>query len=176
MSNKINVFAILKGNFNTLYNADTNKRSIMDIITFYGLPLSVAYLAYSSNYEISKNVISQLVNASALLSGLLLNLLILIFGLKDKLKQPQLGNSEYNQIILKRKIMEELYFNVCAASLTSLFLLCFSIFNTIVSNVFIFELNVNTVFINPVIVFLSLHLLVSFLMITKRTYKLLLNI
>jgi hypothetical protein len=176
MSNKINVFAILKGNFDTLYNVDKKQYSLMDILTFYGLPLSAAYLAFSSNYVISKDVINQLVNASALLSGLLLNLLILIFGLKDKLKQPQLADPEYKQITLKRTIMKELYFNVCSASLTALFLLCFSIVNTVTNNAFILGLNVDTGIINPIIIFLLIHLLMSFLMITKRTYKLLLSI
>jgi len=176
MSNKINVFAILKGNFNTLYNVDKEMYSVMDILTFYVLPLSVAYLAFSSDYVISKDVINQLVNASALLSGLLLNLLILIFGLKDKLKQPKLDDPEYGEITLKRTIMKELYFNVCSASLTALFLLCFSIFNTVTSNTIVLGFNVDTGIINPVIIFLSIHLLMSFLMITKRTYKLLLSI
>jgi len=173
MSNKISIFEIFKGNYKTLYDVNTSKYSYIDIATFYILPLCVALLCGYFKYEFSDKLTGHIINASALLSGLLLNLLILIFGLKDKLPSIKLGDDAYKKNIIKKRIMKELYFNVSSASLTSFFILSFSISNTLLVGS-TFE-NINVVIINPIIAFLGVHLLVSFLMITKRTYRLLLS-
>ena len=172
MSNKISVLEILKGNFSTLYNVEKNRRDYMDIATFYGLPLSVAILSIYNNYALSDKLIGHLITASALLSGLLLNLSVVISSLKNKLPTPELDDKEYRHKILKRTIVKELFFNVSSASLCSFFLLAFCILQNLIGN----SSAINTTFINPIISFLGVHLLMSFLMITKRIYRLLLNL
>jgi len=172
MSNKISVLEILKGNFSTLYNVEKGRRDYMDIATFYGLPLSVAILSIYNNYALSDKLIGHLITASALLSGLLLNLSVVISSLKNKLSVPKIDDEDYAQRTLKRTIVQELFFNVSSASLCSFFLLAFCILQALIGNSSI----INIVVINPIISFLGVHLLMSFLMVTKRIYRLLLNL
>lgn len=174
MSNKINVFEIFKGNYKTLYDVSNNRYSYADITAFYVIPFAVAVLSGYNKYLFSDALIGHLINASALLSGLLLNLMILVFGLKGKISSAKLGESDYQKKMLKVRIMKELYFNVSSASLVAFFLLFFCIINTLLNKSAYADYNL--LVINPVIAFLGIHLLVSFLMITKRTYRLLLSL
>ncbi|MBO9489102.1 hypothetical protein J7384_01880 [Endozoicomonas sp. G2_1] len=167
MSNKISVFEIIKGNFDTLYDVDTGKRSYMDIATFYFLPLSITLYVIHQSYLIPDKLIGDLLTASTLLAGLLLNLLLMVSNTKAKLPVPELGAHDYDLTVLKRTIVQELFFNVSSASLVSFFLLVFCILGRVFSN---------SLTISCVIIFLSIHLFFSFLMITRRTYKLLLNL
>lgn len=174
MSEKIGVFEIIKGNFDTLYDVKTQKLSKMDLTTFYLLPLSLAFLCWFYQYSFSDKLIGHLINSSALLSGLLLNLIILVFGLKDKLPKAKLGDTDYDIVTLKRRVMKELYYNVCSASVTAFALLLSCILNTMLAGSILKGISLNELILNPVISFLCAHLFVSFMMITKRTYKLLL--
>jgi hypothetical protein len=181
MSAKIGVWEIIKGNFNTLYNPETQKTSKFDVLTFYIAPILFAILCFKYNYVLDEKLIGHLINASALLSGLLLNLIILVFGLKDKIRPVEITHNEYQLVTLKRSVMKELYYNVCSASVTAFVLLISCIANSVLDGVIIdvfklFDLNLNLHVVNPVIVFLCIHLFVSFLMIIKRTYRLLLVI
>ncbi|MCF6615531.1 hypothetical protein IHV42_30340, partial [Escherichia coli] len=87
MSSKINICEVLIGHFRTLKNADTNKISLWDIFTFIILPFIISAAFSLLGSGITKDLISLLVNFSAILTALLLSVLVLVYDQESKIRQ-----------------------------------------------------------------------------------------
>ncbi|MDS72059.1 hypothetical protein EDI83_23230, partial [Salmonella enterica] len=87
MSSKINICEVLIGHFRTLKDADTKKISIWDIFTFIILPFIIAASFSIFGTGITKDLISLLVNFSAILTALLLSVLVLVYDQESKIRQ-----------------------------------------------------------------------------------------
>ena len=179
MSSKINILGIIKGHIWTLRDRRTDTASKTDLLLFYMLPLFVAIFAGCQSFLLSKDVVSNIVTTGVLLSGLLLNLIVLVYSLKEKLPKVDVKDPKHIQVQLKHSVLIELYYNIAYSTLVSFFMLIASIAHNLLDKVkFSNSPDVSSEFINslitdPIIIFLSINLIFSFLMIIKRTYQLL---
>lgn len=176
MSSKINVSDILKGHFKTLKNADTNKTSIQDIITFIITPIIISIMFVWLNHPFSNELISLLVNFGSIFTALLLSVLVLVYEQENKLDERNKSNPlpSYDA---KKVLLSELYYNICYSMIISLLLVLICLIETIIRNkCFLFfaaKIDVCLYAISPVIMFLAIHLILTIVMIIKRMHVLL---
>lgn len=188
MSSKINICEVLTGHFRTLRDADTDKASFWDIFTFIIFPAASAVLFTIFGSGITKDLISLLVNFSAILTALLLSVLVLVYDQESKIRQRKDTDTFYNS---KKKLLTELYYNICYSILCGVFLvvLCFivSLFSVDSSGYFHgstyayyiekVEMNIKINILNhilcPIIIFICIHLILNIIMIVKRMHALL---
>lgn len=181
MSSKVNIIGIIKGHMWTFRDRRSDKVSILDLILFFAIPLVVAVISGQYKYLLSKEVVSNLVTAGVLLSGLLLNLIVLVYNLKEKLPKVDSKDPNHVQVQLKHSVLVELYYNISYATIVSFLMLLVAIGHNMLDKIkFDNTQGVQSDFINgvitdPILIFLSLNLVLSFFMIIKRTYKLLIS-
>ncbi|TOR22870.1 hypothetical protein CGG78_23835, partial [Vibrio parahaemolyticus] len=72
MSSKINVCNIIFGHLNTLKDASSSKVSLVDVFTFFIVPLLFGILVFLSGFKLNDSLISLLVNFGAIFTALLL--------------------------------------------------------------------------------------------------------
>lgn len=186
MSSKINVCEIISGHFNTLRNADTKKLSFYDILTFIVIPIFISIGVSYSVVMISKDLVSLLVNFSAILTALLLSVLVLVYDQETKIREKKDTDTFYPT---KKKLLQELYYNICYSIVCGVILVvfCFLVSLYTVSplgvisgntyNLSVFDYNISFNFVSciyfPIIIFLAIHLILNILMIVKRMHSLL---
>ncbi|WP_394571079.1 hypothetical protein [Citrobacter amalonaticus] len=188
MSSKINICEVLIGHFRTLRDADTKKISMWDIFTFIILPFIIAASFSFFGSSITKDLISLLVNFSAILTALLLSVLVLVYDQESKIRQRKDIDTFYES---KKSLLTELYFNICYSILCGVFLvvLCFivSLFSVDSSGYFYgatheyfidkanitLKINMLTHILCPMIIYVCVHLILNIIMIVKRMHALL---
>ena len=177
MSSKISIKEIIKGHLFTLKDADTGNISISDWLTFILLPIIFALLACWKGFMLPKEVVSNIVTVGVLLSALLLNLLVLIYGIKNKIPKVNIKDPLHKEHQSKHTLLDELYYNVSTATLVAFILLILSIAHSLFINkdFFYTTVSINSCLIDPFIIFLGFNLVFTFLMIIKRTYLLLVS-
>jgi hypothetical protein len=84
MSGKINVAGIVAAHLKTMRDHGRNKFSIIDGTVFFVCPAFVACIIFIGCFPLSAGLVGSLINAAAILLGLLLNLLVLMFDQKNK--------------------------------------------------------------------------------------------
>lgn len=188
MSSKIDICEVLIGHFRTLKDADTKKISIWDIFTFIILPFIIAASFSFSGTGITKDLISLLVNFSAILTALLLSVLVLVYDQESKIRQRKDTDTFYES---KKILLTELYYNICYSILCGVLLvvMCFvvSLFSVDSSGYFYaktheyffdminttLKFNVLSYFLCPLIIYVCVHLILNIIMIVKRMHALL---
>ncbi len=180
MSNKINITNIVKGHLSTLNNANTGKVSAIDIFTFYLLPIFLSIVFYIFSLDLTKELVNIIVTAGSIFTGLLLNLLILVYDQKGKLPDVDTKNSKWKEIQLRHRILKETYFNIAYATLVSLLLVLFSVLQIVfkdtlinIQSLNIKDFDLSVALTSPIIIFLGVHLVLTLLMILKRIFTLL---
>jgi hypothetical protein len=78
---KIDLRSVVTGHYKTLVDDRTKKPSRQDFALFLGLPTLAAVLLFAFDIQLSDNAINVLTNAFAIITGLLLNLLVLLHSL-----------------------------------------------------------------------------------------------
>jgi hypothetical protein len=181
MSKKINVISILSGHVKTLRDATTNKMAPIDLMVFFVLPLLASVGFAILNFNLKSDVTSILVNFGAIFTALLLSVLVLVYDQGEKL-QSQIDSGKMDtHIILKKELLNQLYFNICYSIVVSIFLVFTCLAQSILSKESIkfsvstvdFNFSIGTYLLTPVIVFLISNLLLTILMIVKRMHTLL---
>jgi hypothetical protein len=181
MSSKINVNGIITGHFNTLRSSSTKKFNYTDIFTFILLPIIISGLTVLFGFKQSDQMSSLLVNFGAIFTALLLSVLVLVYDQGTKLTEKLENNS--NQPILKAKqsLLDELYYNICYSIVVSVVLvfLCLiekalrgCVLDFTIQNIQI-NLQPDVWFFSPLIVFFTINLMLTILMIVKRMHTLL---
>ncbi|MCP2002929.1 UNVERIFIED_ORG: hypothetical protein J2Y78_001469 [Buttiauxella agrestis ATCC 33320] len=188
MSSKINICDVLVGHFRTLKDADTKKISKWDIFTFIFLPFAIAIVFSLLSGNITKDLVSLLVNFSAILTALLLSVLVLVYDQEAKIRLNKDTDVFYAS---KKSLLTELYYNICYSVLCGVFLvvLCFiaSLFSVgsdgyfigQTHSYFVEKMNVKLSFnffsyiLCPMIIFVCVHLILNIIMIVKRMHALL---
>jgi hypothetical protein len=183
MSSKINIYDILSGHLNTLVDSSTNKVSKWDIFTFFIVPLLIAVAAVAFRFKFTDTFISLLVNFGAIFTALLLSVLVLVYDQSAKLKEKELTSNNLTYTV-KKNLLQHLYYNICYAIIISVSLVvsCFiesisrdkaPLPTTIDQSLFVIDFN--TIFSSPLTVFITIHLLLTILMIVKRMHALLIS-
>ncbi|PBI79764.1 hypothetical protein A9993_08430 [Rahnella victoriana] len=190
MSSKINICEIVTGHFRTLKDADTRKVSKLDMFTFLMLPIGLAILFATLANGMSKDLVSLLVNFSAILTALLLSVLVLVYDQESKINQNKDNDTFYES---KKTLLTELYYNICYSVLCGVFLVALCFFSSmyesgaggyisgydrkinfeIYSHYIDFSFNFYRYILCPFIIFFCVHLMLNIVMIVKRMHSLL---
>lgn len=174
MSQKINLLSILRGHLSTLRTMDAQSLSRVDIFTFFLLPVAVAAFSVFLEYDIPSNIIDVLVTASSIFTGLLLNLLILVYDQKEKTPPVDPDAANFRKIELRRRVLKELYFNISYSTAVSLLLVILCVAHLASDKVNFcfpfstFNVDVNLLITTPLIVFFVSNLMLTIFMVVKR--------
>ncbi|MCI2246600.1 hypothetical protein L3067_18465 [Xanthomonas sp. PPL568] len=84
MSGKINVAGIIVAHLKTMRDHGRDKFSIIDGTVFFVCPGFIASVIFVGCFPLSTSLVGSLINGAAILLGLLLNLLVLMFDQKNK--------------------------------------------------------------------------------------------
>lgn len=186
MSSKINVFNIISGHFSSLLRGQGIIFIFIDFLTFVGVPLSLAVLGVFFKLNINNEVISLAVNFGAIFTALLLSVLVLVYEQESKLRDKILVYKEQNKdsnpnvdysyidpyVGIKLKLMGQLYVNISYCIITSILLVASSAIALISINTAKYSI-LNVFILNPLIIFLLSHILITILMVVKRIHALL---
>lgn len=112
MLDKIDIRDILKDHFGTLVSYSDSKPRPVDYVLFYILPLVSAVVAAVRDFRLTDDAVAVLINALAILAGLLFNLLVLVHGLTS-VKAPT-GATD------KRIMLSGTYANIAYAIVVAL--------------------------------------------------------
>lgn len=184
MSSKINVCEILLGHIKTLQDNSTGKVSKWDYFTFFVVPLILAVFAIVFKFKFSSELTSLLVNFGSIFTALLLSVLVLVYDQSSKLKDREIEVGRSIAIDTKRKLLDQLYYNICYSIITSISLVVVCFIESICRGkvisielplelVNVLCIDVNTYFATPLVSFITLHLVLTIIMIVKRMHALL---
>lgn len=167
MSSKINVTDIILGHIATLADP-SGKRSIMDYVTFFAVPTLFAVLGCMAKYNLKSEVSSMLVNFGAIFTALLLSVLVLVYDQESKLSDVRNIDPLFDA---KKKLLKELYYNICFSIISSIFLVGLCFVHSIMSKT---SGGVYAVYVlTPLIIFVTANLILTIVMIVKRMHAML---
>lgn len=179
MSSKINVCNIVFGHLNTLKDASSSKVSLVDVFTFFVVPLLFGSLVFVSGFKLNDSLISLLVNFGAIFTALLLSVLVLVYDQSSKLSE----RNERNKVpfyTVKKSLLDQLYYNICYSIVLALVLIFMCFLESITRGKLLDlasiggpKLDTNVYVFTPIVVFISVHLILTIVMIVKRMHVLL---
>ncbi len=180
MSSKVNIFGVVRGHVSTLVDTNTLKHSWPDLLTFYFLPIAMSVLGGYFAVDFSKDSTTLLVTAGAIFTGLLLNLLILVYDQKGKLPPVDSDQPNWSDIQSRHTVIKELYYNISYSTLMSVALVVIAIVHLFVIDktvnieyLDIGVIDVSSVSTSPMLIFFGANLVLTIVMIIKRIYTLL---
>ena len=115
-TDKINIFIILKGHFNTLKYVNAKKEEKFykrDLITLYIFPIIVGFnLTFLNKMFLTDDIINIIITAFSIFIGFLINALLLVFSLKEHINDKH--EEKMKLEILKRitKVYNNLMFTI----------------------------------------------------------------
>ncbi|MDU4299948.1 MAG: hypothetical protein E7I45_03100 [Eikenella corrodens] len=170
MSAKIDIRIIISNHLKTL--ADTNGKVVhSDYFIFFGLPSAIAiFFAYKS-YVLNSNVVSTLINFGAIFSALLISVLIMVYDQYQKLCHSRITNEDIasiNDIERRKTIIQQMYHNISYCILLSIILVVCALLYQAVEPSY----SLSRYVLMPLNVFITGNLLLTILMVLKRTYLL----
>lgn len=184
MSSKINIKEIVLGHFGTLSRVD-GSWSWTDFITFCGVPVVFGAGSLVAGFSLNKDIASLLVNFGAIFTALLLSVLVLVYDQESKIddrnqRDIELGRPADQFYNAKKRLLDELYYNISYSILSSLVLIAFC-FAFSISDSFAgpeaASLSVSSALsklvFTPLTVFVTVNLLLTIVMIVKRMHSLL---
>jgi hypothetical protein len=117
--NKIDFRPILRAHFATLSdNRFGRASSIGDIVVFFGFPVAAAVALVAFGFHFRIDAVNGFLNVFSILTGLLLNLLVLVITLAtSKGAQPSNPQSRV-------RLIREIFANVCFSVLVAVFVVC----------------------------------------------------
>lgn len=189
MSDKINMLSIIRAHYKTLRNSGGKKISLGDTLTFIVFPMIMGLLSALCFFNLNKDLDSLLVNFGAIFTALLLSVIVLIYDQENRaLDKARLYPNEVGDTSkLKLRLLKELYHNISYAIFCSLILVALSFIHSIVpqptsDGVFSFyigefklKLSFATTLVTPIIVFVTINIFLTILMVVKRLYKILIS-
>lgn len=130
MTSKINISCILKDHFQTLKNERTKSFDALDISVFFGLPIAIGSVSFFLKAQMDDNSVTTLISAASIFSGLLINVLVLIYSLNEKSIQNPEGNDhsendnhDVNKKTLEKELLKEIFANISFSILISMMLI-----------------------------------------------------
>lgn len=187
MSDKINMLSIIRAHYKTLRDSSKKKISLGDVFTFIIFPISMACLSALSFFNLNKDLDSLLVNFGAIFTALLLSVIVLIYDQENRILDKIRAYPEEVGVTTKSKLtlLKELYHNISYAIFCSLVLVALSFIHSIVplpqgNSIYSFyistlqiKLSFATSIVTPIIVFVTINIFLTILMVVKRLYKIL---
>lgn len=177
MSSKINLSNIISDNFLT-YTNDKGEVEYLDWLILVVMPILFGVIFTVIDISFNEDFFTNIVTTSALFSGLLLNLLVLVYDQKIKHIDLDIKGDDprYQMYVIRRRIIGEVHTNISYSILISLLLLIFSIIGSndifYVLNFYGCNISLHKILVIFPIIFLCTHVALTILMILKRVYKL----
>ena len=166
MFQRIDIRKIISDHLKTLRRIDSDSRGISgwDFILFIAIPLSIGILLATLKISLSNHV-TDLITFVSILGGFLFNLLAIIYGLIDKLKEDSLSDP------LKAIFVKEIHINISFNILLSLFILVSLLIYSFLNGVY--KCLWQTLLygaLTAIIYFLLLLFLLTMFMVLNRVY------
>ena len=105
---KADILPIIKAHMGTMSSARTGSPSIADYVFFFGIPVILGGILVATGFGFRVDAVTGFLNAFAILTGLLLNLLVLVFTIS-----VSTAGSDRPDIPLRRRVLKEIFTNVC---------------------------------------------------------------
>lgn len=173
MSSKVNIFSIVKDYVNTLRSNRTKRTSAADVALFILFPLAVALASYTISVNFSEEMLAGILTASSIFTGLLFNLLLLVYNLMSKLvdsiQSPACSDEQKQLNRVRNRMLQEFY---CVVSYLILLSVCI-IFLCIVGIYIYGEDSIYSVGLTSFLILFGTNFFLSMLMALKRTHVLL---
>lgn len=119
---KIDVRPILVEHVRTLRDQRFGQRvSIVDLLTFFGIPALVAVPLVAVRFGFRTDAVNGILNAFSIFTGLLLNLLVLVFTLASATAPTNLDAQKRKELLL------QVFANVCFSLLTAIAVVCVAV-------------------------------------------------
>lgn len=158
MFGKINVLKIIIDHVNTFKGIGTRKFKFSEIMLFAVIPIALScYVVGWKKFYFKPDHVNILIASLSILAGFLFNLLAMIFGFMDKLKE----NAENDDI--KLVLVKEIHINISFSILLSIFCIVFLLFCDV-------ETVCLKVLFNVLALFFIISFLLAMLMVLKRIY------
>lgn len=161
---KLNPLFIIKDHLNTLRNEKKNKLSKEDFFVFFGIPLISSLILIYFGWILDVELCKVFLTILAISVPLLLNLLILMFDIRQNVENNEKNN--YKMKMLKLKYIRETSSNISFTVLVSILVIG-------LSTLFVFGKIFNEIIIILIsfIIYLLLGIIIlTILMILKRAY------
>lgn len=161
---KFSIGQIVGHHYKTFYNFRTKKVSILDYAVQVGAPLIAAIaINYILCLKINSSLVNIIITSLSIFAGLLLNLLVLIYGISQDHKDADSH---------KKQLFSELNTNVSYGILVSVVLILLLIVLSIILDITgpATWLEIATGIIRTTVWFLLLQFIFTMLMILKRVY------
>jgi len=117
---KADVSPIIRGHVASLSNARTGQPSLSDKLFFFGTPFCVGIILVGVHFHFRSDAVSGFLNAFSILTGLLLNLLVLVFSLSVSQQKETQSTVAQKLQQLRKRILKEVFTNVCYCILISI--------------------------------------------------------
>jgi hypothetical protein len=184
MSSKINIKEILTGHFKTLSKVD-GTWSWHDFITFGCIPIIFGIGSLATGFSLNKDTVSLLVNFGAIFTALLLSVLVLVYDQESKIDDKNQRDNDLRRAVdpfypAKKRLLDELYFNISYSILSSLILIAvcfaFSITDSLATpnaTALSMPQTISKLVFTPLAVLVTVNLLLTIVMVVKRLHSLL---
>jgi uncharacterized membrane protein len=103
---KADVTPIIRAHLETMSSYRTGKASLPDYLFFFGLPVALGVGLVISKFGFRLDAVNGFLNAFAILTGLMLNLLVLVFTISTT-------TGERPDTQLRKRILKQVFANVC---------------------------------------------------------------
>jgi hypothetical protein len=122
--NKIDVRPILRGHFSTLRNNANLSPKLFwqDVVVFFAIPAVLAVCVLTMGFHFRVDAVNGFLNVFSVLTGLLLNLLVLVLTMATS-KAPVQSDQRK-----RSRLVGEIFSNVCFAVLVSISVVCVALF------------------------------------------------
>lgn len=179
MATKIGVIGIINEHFNT-YRKENDELSFSDWLIMVVFPLAVSVSLCAFGVAISNSAYTNIVTAGAIFTGLLLNLLVLVYDQKTKLLDNQIkgGEEGFKNYAIRKRVIDEVHYNISYCIIICLLAVVVAV---VASSGFSASLSIPLTGIvvdikiwalNFPLLFACMHLVLTILMILKRVHKL----
>ncbi len=118
---KINVLPVISKHLETLSNYGEDKRSWSDYCLFLIIPILCGVALAWSGFGFRTDAVNGFLNAFSIFTGLLLNVLILVFTLTGSTSPLNID------VRLRRELLRQVFANICFTILISIVVVCAAI-------------------------------------------------
>lgn len=171
MFGKVNISRIVSDHWATLHASHTDKISWWDVLLFGGMPLIPVIIFWDTTANDKNGAFWDIALTSlSIFAGLLLNLLVLLYGLIEK---PITNEQSDDPVVAKENaktrnlLLREVYYNVSYAVLVAVLSILALVFLMVVGKESIERL------LSSALYFLLAHFVLTMFMILKRIHALL---
>jgi hypothetical protein len=156
MTSKINVSLIVVDHFSTFKDESTGKYSVYDFFVVFFLPAMVSVCLGFVGFNIKDEYIGTLISAFAIFSGLLFNVLVLIYSVRDDRAEVD---------CVRERLVNQTFANVSFSVMTCLLAV-------VLLSILLFVQGLSQVVLEVLIYFIGINFMLTMLMILKRMHVL----